>query len=197
MIIKFLRPGFFLLALACFVLRFMKISCNNTEMVHAKGYNMAFGHTKEKQDTTKSSIVLSDKSNKTADNSDIKMQPLILSAFIALALGLLISLSGFRYSRYIAFVLAFAAVGLFLYYYLDYKNQLDIKEDPKDPMAGKIKIDVYFLYGFWLSLAFSVCAAVSALIPFRNSKPEENIPFPNDDSPEPDDIIHDLAIENG
>lgn len=167
MFIKFLRPGFFLLALICFFLPFMKISCNNTVMVHANGYDMAFGHTRAIADSTKTKVKNgSEPRQASEDNSDFKLQPLILATFIALALGFLISLAGFRISRYIAFVLALLAVGLFVYYYLDYKNQLDIKDDPKDPMVSKIKIDVIFRYGFWLSLACSVCAALMSILPF-------------------------------
>jgi len=196
MIAKFLRPGLFLLALACFILPFMKISCNNTEMIHAKGYHMTFGHTKEKADTTKGSVTPSAKTGESADNSDVKLQPLILSAFIAIGLGLLVSLSGFRSSRYISFVLAFTAVGLFVYYYLDYKNQLDIKDDPKDPMTAKIKIQVDFLYGYWLTLAFSVCAALASIIPFGNSKSPESISFPDEPSLSLEDHAAEPSIGN-
>ena len=163
-------------------------------MVHAKGYHMAFGHTKDKADTTKGSVTPSAKTVESVDNSDFKLQPLILSAFIAIVLGLLVSLAGFRYSRYISFVLAFTAVGLFIYYYLDYKNQLDIKDDPKDPMTAKIKIQVDFLYGYWLSLAFSGIAALAAIIPFGNSKNLQTDsllvePFPGQEENETDSTI--------
>jgi hypothetical protein len=173
MIAKLLRPGACLLALACFVLPFLRISCNNQMLMQPKGYQLAFGQEKQKRDSTK--IVPATKAEKNAD-IDVKMQPFILSAFIALTLGFIFSLIGFKFSRTAQFFLALTAISLLVYFYIDYKHQLQIEDSPSDSSVksllgdSNMKIDVNFLYGYWLTIGFSAIAMIFSILPLDKKK---------------------------
>jgi len=168
---KLLRPGAFLLALACFVLPFMRISCNNQMLMEPKGYQLAFGQQKHPADSTK---ISHDTKAQKANDIDIKMQPLILSAFIALALGLVFGLMGFKVSKLVQVMVSVVAIGMFTYFYFDYRHQMHIEDGSdnsgKNVFGDNMKIDVRFLYGYWLSIAFSFIALIMALLPLDKKK---------------------------
>jgi hypothetical protein len=173
MLAKILRPGAFLLALACFILPFMRVSCNNQMIMEPKGYQLAFGQEKQKRDTTKTTHAT--KEEKSSD-VDIKMQPLVLGALIALALGLIISLMGFKFSNIAQFILGLAALSLFIYFFIDHKHQMNMEDAP--PNAGGksllgdngMKIDVIFLYGYWMAIGFTALSMILALLPLDKKK---------------------------
>jgi hypothetical protein len=165
MILKIFRPGAFLLALLCFTFPFLRVSCKaensaKEEVIYeAKGYQLAFGYEKVK---TNAPVKPAD--TDVFKDSDIPMQPLMLSAFIVLGMGLLISVLRMPYQRIFQVLLGLAAVVLFIFFYYHYESEVNNSEDI-EAMKGKGKFIVTWLYGFWLSGGFALLALILAIVP--------------------------------
>jgi hypothetical protein len=165
MILMIFRPGAFLLALICFTLPFLRVSCkgeNSTKeevIYEAKGYQLAFGYEKVKSNAP---VKLGD--NDIFKDSDIPRQPLMLSAFIVLVMGLLVSILRIPYQRIFQVLLGLATVVLFIFFYFHYQSEVNNSEDI-GAMKGKGKFIVTWLYGFWLSGGFALLALVLAIVP--------------------------------
>lgn len=163
-----IRPGLFLLALVCFLLPFIELSCNHQAYVKLSGVDLAFGTRIDSSDLEQDFKVqmrnelnnMGDEqkaADKKNDTDKIEMEPLVLGAFICLSLAMLASLFlRKRASGLIAGILSIATIVLLFAY-----QSKKIEETQHDVL---IDMSVRFLYGFWVTLGISLLAGIISIM---------------------------------
>lgn len=184
MINRILSPGAFLLALVCFVLPFTKVSCSGKDgkeivIKEAKGWEMAFGHQVDEDSTQKQEHMLHSladmpKEMNMAEDKSVTLQPLVLAAFIATALALILSLAVRGKLLILPGALAILAFALMIGYVFHFKNQMKT-----DPMAGTmfsdVKLSVQFLAAFWASCILMLTGGLLCFVAARKALKEDTI----------------------
>jgi hypothetical protein len=178
MILKIFSPGAFLLALICFTLPFTKVSCSGKDgkeivIREAKGWEMAFGHTVEQdslqqQQRQLESLAEVPNDMSMAGDKSVTVQPLVLVAFIAVVLALILALTLRGKLLILPGALGILAFAVMIGYVFHFSRQLKT-----EPMAGTmfsdIKLKVQFLAAFWASCLFMLAGGLLCFVQARQS----------------------------
>lgn len=178
MILRIFSPGAFMLALICFSLPFTRVSCagkDGKEIVirEAKGWEMAIGHTVEQDSLQRQrqqleSLAEVPKDMSMAGDKSVTMQPLVLVAFIAVALALILALVLRGKLLILPGALGILAFAVMIGYVFHFNRQLKT-----EPMAGTmfsdIKLKVQFLAAFWASCLFMLAGGLLCFVQARRS----------------------------
>jgi hypothetical protein len=184
MINRLFSPGAFLLALVCFVLPFTKVSCSGKDgkeivIKEAKGWEMAFGHQMEEDSVQKQQRMLHSltdmpKDMSMAEDKSVTLQPLVLVAFIATALALILALIARGKLLILPGALGILAFAVMIGYVFHFKNQMKT-----EPMAGTmfsdVKLSVQFLAAFWVSCILMLAGGLLCFVSARKVLKEDTI----------------------
>lgn len=166
------RIGAITLALICFLLPFVRVSCNKQPMMEITGLELAVGQEIRALDFTRSlsDSLMSDwqggkpeDKTKKNDEIDLQWQVTVSAGLLVLALLLVVFLRTRRSALIgaICCLLALAALGAFYF---------DTEAKGEEKVFGFI-VSYRLLAAYWFSLAFMLMAAVLGFLDFAHRKP--------------------------
>jgi hypothetical protein len=162
----FLKPGFFLLALLCFLLPFQQFSCSNKTYLQVKGIDLAFGSKIDSSMIVSDSAVNNakvitkgfqemDSEGKTPDY--LEVSPMVLASLICCALALIITL--FIRKAGGSWLAAFLGLACIILLFIYYFTQLRQNNQP-----NILESTTRFLYGFWMIISFSTLGSLICIL---------------------------------
>jgi lysylphosphatidylglycerol synthetase-like protein (DUF2156 family) len=153
----------FIVAILCFLLPWISLSCMGTTITTASGVNMVTGKQYDAPDMTTGG----------SSTNSMDTEPLAVAALAVAVVGIVVSLMKFKQAAIVRVLLGIAGVVLLI--------ALKFKFDNKVNNEGQGVVQVNYLIGYWLTIiVFGLAAAANFL--------KDNVKFsfqktPNTESP--------------
>lgn len=192
--VSLFSTGLFMLAIFCFFLPFMDISCNNTRIAHLTGKDLITGTDINQSGTNDSfnnlfnnedslSLDKDEKSLTGNDNGRIDPNGWIIAGFTAAVLGLLAGIFIVRTKKQIQLLLALTGMISLIGFQVQANNRFNQESNSE---LFKMEMHADYLIGYWLTLIiFGLISGISLSGLFtgkkvsdtaaENTRPPDNI----------------------
>lgn len=173
----YINSGLFACLIVCFLLPFLEIKCNDTELGSMSGYSLM---TAGEMDLKDASMMDYLKDNKEFNilNSERKKHPDIftISAALMLLVGVVLSLVMKKYREQTAVIISAIVIAILLIFrgMMLYQWEKQIGAQPE--MFSFIKLSINFAIGYWLVvIGNAFVMTLNGYYLFQKKKMQENI----------------------
>lgn len=173
----YINSGLFACLIVCFLLPFLEIKCNDTELGSMSGYSLM---TAGEMDLKDASMMDYLKDNKEFNilNSERKKHPDIftISAAFMLLVGVVLSLVMKKYREQTAVIISAIVIAILLIFrgMMLYQWEKQIGAQPE--MFSFIKLSINFAIGYWLVvIGNAFVMTLNGYYLFQKKKMQENI----------------------